>query len=185
MRAVTEPPVPREDGDDDLRLVEAARRGDRDAFGVLYRRHARLVRAVLLARLDYQDVPDEIQEVFLSAWTHLRTLRDGRAFGAWVATIARNRARTHVRQRVAVAELRDVAGRVGPPEEALEALRAIATLPDAYRETLVLRYVEGMTGPEIALRTGLTEGSVRVNLHRGMKLLRDRLQRPADGDRPS
>jgi RNA polymerase sigma-70 factor (ECF subfamily) len=67
----------------------------------------------------------------------------------------------------------------GPSLEALEALRAIATLPDAYRETLLLRYVEGMTGPEIAARTGLTEGSVRVNLHRGMRLLRERLQVPA------
>jgi RNA polymerase sigma-70 factor (ECF subfamily) len=39
----------------------------------------------------------------------------------------------------------------------------------------VLRLVEGMTGPEIAARTGLTAASVRVNLHRGMKLLRERL----------
>jgi len=42
-------------------------------------------------------------------------------------------------------------------------------LPDAYRETLILRLVEGMTGPEIAARTGLTHGSVRVNLHRARK----------------
>ena len=42
-------------------------------------------------------------------------------------------------------------------------------------ETLVLRLVEGMTGPEIAARTGLTAASVRVNLHRGMKQLRERL----------
>ena len=42
-------------------------------------------------------------------------------------------------------------------------------------ETLVLRLVEGMTGPEIAARTGLQPASVRVNLHRGMKLLRERL----------
>jgi RNA polymerase sigma-70 factor (ECF subfamily) len=56
-------------------------------------------------------------------------------------------------------------------------LAVIQTLPDAYRETLVLRLVEGMTGPEIAARTGLTEGSVRVNLHRGMKQLRERLER--------
>ena len=48
----------------------------------------------------------------------------------------------------------------------------IRSLPDAYRETLTLRLVEGMTGPEIAACTGLTEGSVRVNLHRGMKQLR-------------
>ena len=50
-------------------------------------------------------------------------------------------------------------------------------MPDAYRETLVLRLVEGMTGPEIAERTGLTAGSVRVHLHRGLKLLRERLGR--------
>jgi RNA polymerase sigma-70 factor (ECF subfamily) len=48
-------------------------------------------------------------------------------------------------------------------------------LPDAYREPLMLRLVEGMTGAEIAERTGLTAASVRVNLHRGMKLLRDKL----------
>ena len=51
-------------------------------------------------------------------------------------------------------------------------LAAIRALPEAYRETLTLRLVEGMTGPEIAERTGLTHGSVRVNLHRGMLQLR-------------
>jgi RNA polymerase sigma-70 factor (ECF subfamily) len=54
-------------------------------------------------------------------------------------------------------------------------LDAIKSLPDAYREPLILRLVEGMTGPEIAARTGLTCGSVRVNLHRGMQQLRARL----------
>jgi DNA-directed RNA polymerase specialized sigma24 family protein len=51
-------------------------------------------------------------------------------------------------------------------------LDAVMSLPDAYRETLILRLVEGMTGPEIAARTGMTHGSVRVNLHRGMEQLR-------------
>ena len=41
----------------------------------------------------------------------------------------------------------------------------------------MLRLVEGLTGPEIAMRTGLTPASVRVNLHRGMKLLREKLGR--------
>jgi RNA polymerase sigma-70 factor (ECF subfamily) len=59
--------------------------------------------------------------------------------------------------------------------EALLVLATIRTLPMAYRETLVLRLVEGMTGPEIAAQTGLTTASVRVNLHRGMKLLRQKL----------
>jgi RNA polymerase sigma-70 factor (ECF subfamily) len=62
-----------------------------------------------------------------------------------------------------------------PQTEAREILSAIRSLPEAYRETLVLRLVEGMTGPEIAGQTGLTPESVRVNLHRGMKLLRSKL----------
>jgi RNA polymerase sigma-70 factor (ECF subfamily) len=56
-----------------------------------------------------------------------------------------------------------------------EILELIRALPEAYRETLILRLVEGMTGPEIAARTGLTPASVRVNLHRGMKQLRKKL----------
>ncbi|APR80124.1 RNA polymerase sigma-70 factor, ECF subfamily protein [Minicystis rosea] len=59
--------------------------------------------------------------------------------------------------------------------EAERVLRAIHTLPEAYRETLVLRLVEGLSGPEIADQVGLTKDSVRVNLHRGMKMLRDKL----------
>ena len=69
------------------------------------------------------------------------------------------------------------AGRSGSPDaEAANILAAIRSLPDAYRETLILRLVEGMTGPEIAERTGLTPGSVRVNLHRGMQQLREKLE---------
>ena len=63
----------------------------------------------------------------------------------------------------------------GGPGQRLDATRvltALQALPEAYREPLVLRLVEGLTGPEIAEQTGLTPGSVRVNLHRGMKLLR-------------
>ena len=52
----------------------------------------------------------------------------------------------------------------------------IRQLPEAYRETMILRLVEGMTGPEIAHRTGLTSDSVRVNLCRGMKMLRGLLE---------
>ena len=58
-------------------------------------------------------------------------------------------------------------------------LATIRTLPEAYREPLILRLVEGMTGPEIAARTGLKHGSVRVNLCRGMQLLREKLEETA------
>jgi RNA polymerase sigma-70 factor (ECF subfamily) len=64
-----------------------------------------------------------------------------------------------------------------PPESAraFGLLARLKELPETYRETLTLRFVEGMTGPEIAERTGLTHASVRVNLGRGVQLLREKL----------
>ncbi len=63
-----------------------------------------------------------------------------------------------------------------PDPAALTVLDTIRAMPETYRETLILRLVEGMTGPEIAIQTGLTPDSVRVNLHRDMKLLREKLE---------
>lgn len=158
-------------------LVIAAREGDRTAFGRLYDRFAPMVHGLLLARVPRADVDDLVQEAFLQAMRRLDTLRNPEAFGPWLAAIARNRARDHHRSTEPVVSLRqeELAGAIHPEGEALSVLAAIRRLPDAYRETLILRLVEGMTGPEIAERTGLTPGSVRVNLHRGMRMLRDAL----------
>ncbi|HEV3471463.1 MAG TPA: sigma-70 family RNA polymerase sigma factor [Pyrinomonadaceae bacterium] len=157
-------------------LVEAVRAGDREAFAGLYETFAPMVHGVLLARVPFDEVGDLVQEVFLVAFRKLDTLRDGARFGPWVAMIARNRAMDFHRRARETEELRDeLAHAPRPSAEAAEALAHIRALPEAYRETLVLRLVEGMTGPEIAARTGLQPASVRVNLHRGMKLLRERL----------
>ena len=59
--------------------------------------------------------------------------------------------------------------------ETFAVLQIVRALPEAYRDTLLMRLVEGMSGAEIAERSGLTPASVRVNLHRGMKLLREKL----------
>jgi RNA polymerase sigma-70 factor (ECF subfamily) len=121
-------------------------------------------------------VEDTVQEIFLHALRKLHTLRDARAFGPWIAMIARNRAMDfHRRSRETVEITDDFRSADSSESKAEEILGIIRTLPDAYRETLVLRLVEGMTAPEIATRTGLTPASVRVNLHRGMKLLRAKL----------
>jgi RNA polymerase sigma-70 factor (ECF subfamily) len=162
----------------DVDLVKAAQAGDREAFGVLYERYGRTIHGVLLARVPFDAVDDLVQDVFLVALERLHTLRNVSAFGGWLAAIARHRSVDYHRRAPA---------EVGAPEqpvpdhhaaaEALAVLAVIRTLPEAYRETLTLRLVEGMTGPEIAERTGLTPGSVRVNLHRGMKQLREKLDR--------
>ncbi len=162
---------------DEMRWIARARGGDRRAFGRLYRRHVRLVHGIVLSRLPIADVPDVVQEVFTRALDRLSTLEEGAPFGPWIAAIARNRATDHLRLRRPSVPW-DEGLRASPAHapEAHEALRMILELPPTYRETMVLRLVEGMKGPEIAKRTGLTPGSVRVKLCRGMKLLRERLQ---------
>jgi RNA polymerase sigma-70 factor (ECF subfamily) len=162
--------------DGDAVLVHAARAGDREAFGRLYERHSRMVHGVLLARAPRQEADDLVQDVFLLAMRRLPSLRDAGAFGPWLAAIARNRAVDHFRSRREGEEVPDeLPGAPHPEDDGRRVIEAIRSLPEAYRETLVLRLVEGMTGPEIAERTGLAAASVRVNLHGGMKLLRERL----------
>jgi len=165
---------------EDGRLVRAARDGDEHAFSQLYERYGRVVHGLLLARVSRDEVDDLVQDVFLTAWRRLGDLRDPAAFGGWLAMIARNRATDFHRRAPAYVELPatlESAGSASDEAEANAAIAAIRSLPDAYRDTLMLRLVEGLTGPEIAGRTGLTPASVRVNLHRGMKLLRDKLHR--------
>ncbi len=171
------------DPGDEVSLVVAARAGDRGAFGQLYERYARMVHGILLGRVPVGEVEDLVQDVFVAAMRQVHTLRDVTCFGGWLATVARNRANDYHRRSVELVEFTEEA-----PEQAREKSRSgggaddgaailelIRGLPEAYRETLILRLVEGMTGPEIAERTGLTAGSVRVNLHRGMQMLREKL----------
>jgi RNA polymerase sigma-70 factor, ECF subfamily len=187
---VTTTPAPEATGDSSL--VLAARGGDRAAFGGLYARYARMVHGILLARVPASDVDDLVQDVFLRAMPRLCDLRDVARFGPWLAAITRNRANDYYRQTRAVAavteslpedeaELPAANANTSSDAEAAMILAFVRSLPETYREPLILRLVEGMTGPEIAERTGLTPGSVRVNLHRGMKQLRERLSQASLG----
>ena len=169
-----------------MELGLRARAGDRAAFAALYERFASAVHGVLVATAPVAEAHDLVQEVFLLALRAIPRLEEPERVGPWLLAIARNRAKdAHKARRVAV-ELSDAnepaereRGDAGDAQEAEAALRAIRALPESYRETLVLRLVEGLSGPEISARTGLTHGSVRVNLHRGMKLLREELARAA------
>jgi RNA polymerase sigma-70 factor (ECF subfamily) len=172
-------------------LVRAAQQGDRTAFGLLYSRYSRMVHGILLSRVPYSDVDDLVQDVFLQALPRLNSLREVSKFPGWLAAIARNRASDFHRRGKPHDEFSEesISEEIDPPPpchpgphssaEAHAAFDAILSLPETYRETLILRLVEGMTGPEIAERTGLTHGSVRVNLHRGMQQLREVLGRKA------
>jgi RNA polymerase sigma-70 factor, ECF subfamily len=173
---------------DDEALVRAAQVGDRAAFGLLYQRYVRMVHGILLARVPGIIAEDLVHDVFLRALPKLAALRDASRFGSWLAAIARNRAADYHRraksdstssrssgeeEQAAIENVESPQGAVGL-EDGMALLNAVRELPETYREPLIMRFVEGMSGPEIAARTGLTHGSVRVNLHRGMQLLREK-----------
>ena len=169
---------------EDETWVAAARAGDRAAFGQLYERYARMVHGVLLAKVPIGDVDDLVQDVFIRALRRLSTLRETASFGAWLAAVARNVAHDYHRRSVpeeslpedtSDEEIQCVTPGIDQDGPLAAILEAVMSLSETYRETLILRLVEGMTGPEIAARTGMTHGSVRVNLHRGMEQLRAKL----------
>lgn len=171
-------------------LVSAARDGNRHAFGCLYDRYAPMVHGILLCRVPPSEVDDLVQEVFLSALRQLSALREISRFGPWLAAITRNRANDYFRKAIPVEQATEPGAEERAEsrtndhlaeQEAATILGLLCTLPEAYRESLTLRLVEGMTGPEIAARMGMTHGSVRVNLHRGMQLLREKLAEKAQG----
>lgn len=176
---VTQQPQPTSVGTE--RLVQRAQAGDRAACEALYWEFVRTVHGIALA-IGGRDVADDVtQEVFLQAFGKLGELRDPAAFPGWLCTAARRASidRQRAEARRPAAELPELAGREPSPADSYatksaadRALACLLRLPEAYRETLTLRLVEGLSGPEIAARTGMTHGSVRVNLTRGMALLR-------------
>jgi RNA polymerase sigma-70 factor (ECF subfamily) len=162
---------------EDRGLVQQARAGDADAFGELFNRHACVVRADLFGRVPPAETEDLVQEAFLLAWKELRALRRPEKFGPWVRRIARNLAVGRRRGPSAGAAVEPAAPE-GPDIERNRAVRAaLASLPEHYRVPIWLRYAQGLSGPEVASRLGVSHGSLRVVLHRGTKLLREKLRR--------
>src|SRR3954454_19507311 len=144
----------------DASLVRAALSGERSAFAALVDRHQRSALAACLAVLrDRQLAEDAVQDAFVSAYRSLGGLREPATFGAWLLSIARNRAARLARQRKRRMQLaRDsaarpaAAGAVTPPEDGVdnELLAALATLPDHEQSVVMLRYFDGHGVAEIA-----------------------------------
>jgi RNA polymerase sigma-70 factor, ECF subfamily len=162
--------------------VQSARRGSQRAYADLYRRFSPLVHSILLGRCRHAHAEELTQECFAVAFARLDQLNDPEKFGPWIATIARRIAVSDPHPSEGVTSQESVMSHsvdaVSTPEQYLDVekvLQALMTLPEAYREALTLRLVEGLSGREIAALTGLTHDSVRVNLHRGMDKLRQKL----------
>ena len=163
-------------------MVTKAQAGDRAAQSTLFRRFAPAVHGCALAYVSPSEAQDTVQDVFETVLNRLGQLRDPSAFPGWIMAITRRCAleRAVRLQRArsdgsAVDELTHDSPGAEKLVEVSQTLQALHALPDRFREVLVLRLVEGMTGPEIADATGLSHGTVRVYLHTGMQLLRVQL----------
>jgi RNA polymerase sigma-70 factor (ECF subfamily) len=176
------------------RLVEEARKGGREAFAELVRRHERRVYGVVQRMVgDRSDADDLAQEVFMTAWRSIGSFRSGSSFYTWLYRIAVNASLSFLRKKVREKgrapfdENMNVADRApgGPssPERsssaseirgrAEEALRA---LPGPFRASFVLVEGEGLSHREAARVLGCSENTVSWRMHKARKLLRARLK---------
>lgn len=170
----------------DARAVAAVQQGDRERYRELVERHADKVYAVAWCRLGDRDLAEEAaQEAFIKAFRHLGFLKSGAKFGSWIAAIARNLATNlGLRHRRELARRERWALSAVEPDHApekettsVETLReALAELPPAHRECLVLFYLEGKSITESAALLDLSEAAFKTRLHRARAALRVALE---------
>jgi len=138
----------------------------------------RFTQSIVRNRHDAEDVT---QDVFVKLMRAIQKYEEREVpFAAWILRVARNAALDHVRSRrqIPVEEVRvSEDGREQTTFEYTHALReALATLPEAQREVLVLRHIGGLSPNEIADRLGKTEASVQGLHHRGRAALKAALR---------
>jgi RNA polymerase sigma-70 factor (ECF subfamily) len=173
---------------DTTELVRRARDGDRDAFGALYRLHVDRVYALCLRLVADRETASLLtQDAFVRAWRRLATFRGESSLLTWLHRLTVNvvldHRRDEKRRRARLAELPDGddPGRLAavPPSPVgrrRDLERAIAGLPAGARTIFVLHEVEGYRMREIAEMTGVAVGTVKAQLHRARRLLREVLR---------
>jgi RNA polymerase sigma factor (sigma-70 family) len=164
----------------DAELLEASRRGERDAFGRLVERYQRMVSAVSYSRTRNQALSEDVaQETFIAAWRQLDQLREPNRLRSWLCGIARNLARKAKRRtdrEVPEAET-ELAAQDNPFDAVCEAQaervvgEALARVPESYRDVLVLYYREQQSVREVSDALGITEAATMQRLSRGRQYL--------------
>ena len=165
----------------DEEYVESSRNGCPEHFRVLVHRYQKPLLAFLSDRLSNSlETEEAAQESFVRAFMSLKKLRKPASFYSWLLGIAgrvvkeqfrstANQARNRV---AAEAILEDAA----TPKEDYPLEEALAVLPENYRRVIVLRYYEGFSCQEVAIRLGMPLGTVTKTLSRAYALLRQELQ---------
>lgn len=166
-------------------LVELARQGDKEAFGLLYDHYHASVFRFLSYRVGSQTLAEDLtSETFFRALRSMNSFRwQGKDFGAWLMTIARNLAtdhfkagRTRLEQTTEDMTTLDTSAE-GPENEVLSSLNsevlmaALQDLPNEQRECLVMRFFEGLSIAETAERLGRSAGAIKQLQLRGVRNL--------------
>jgi RNA polymerase sigma-70 factor (ECF subfamily) len=177
---------------DEIALTRKAQMGDRAAFEEIVRRTSRLLYARLfLDSGDPHQTEDLLQETLLRAFRSLGQLDRPEHLRPWLLSIAQNvltdQARRASRKKrgpptAGPGALASVPGHEPPPLEGAEraeqrarVLAVLRSLPEEYRLPLTLRYLGGAGYESIEAQLGVTNGSLRGFLYRGLKMLRERL----------
>ncbi len=172
----------------DRDIYKAAIQGDRDAFELIIRASSRNLFAIAYGVLqDRAEAEDVVQDAFVKAWKSRWRVRDPEKFPAWLATIARHRARDVARRRRTEPlgdQLDDTAdpatGDDGEQTHTIEVNgqvhAALAALPETHRVAVTLRYFDALDYATIEQTLGLTNGALRGILGRALQTMRKRLQ---------
>lgn len=168
-------------------LVRRAQAGDAEAFDELYEQNVDRVFAVCLRMVASVPRAEELtQDTFVRAWQKLASFRGESAFSSWLHRLAVNvvledgrreqRREAHVMMVDDPARYDRAVGEASP-EIRLDLERAIAALPRGARTILVLFDIEGYRQDEIGAMLGIAVGTVKAQLHRARRLLRESLER--------
>jgi RNA polymerase sigma factor (sigma-70 family) len=165
----------------DLVLLESARGGDREAILSLLalaqpdiRRYARKS-----CRLS-MDADEAVQETLLLVYRRVGTLRALTSFSGWLLAIVRRECLRLARLSFGRVDIDTIAEQdrfaQAPIQElSLDVSQAIQSLPDSYREVVLLRDIEELTIDGISARLSLSREAVKARLHRARKLMREYL----------
>lgn len=167
-------------------------RGDGDLRAV-YDRHSPLVYSICRKALGEAAAAEVTQDVFVSAWQARHQFDPERgALGAWLVGITKRRIVDHVRREQRHtsrrADDRDARGvemipaderaeeRVERIADRMRVAQALKSLPERPRQIIEFAYVHGLTHQEIAERTGIPLGTIKSDIRRGLRALRDRME---------
>ena len=175
-------------GNPERRLIQAAQRGNREAFDSLMRPHAQALRGFLARQVGPDAAEDVLQETWLASWSALGNYRGQSRFKAWLYAIARHKCLDHHRaqKRSRTEELSEdtvlphAEGKFGDAFAAVDRAQAIraalTSLPQPQQEVLELYFYAELTLPEIAEVLGRNLNTVKYQFYRAHALAAEALQ---------